>query len=55
MGEVGAALAEEAVHEGGLAVVDMSDHGQVAEAAGVEGGGGGCCGRGSGGSGGEGA
>lgn len=36
MGDIGAALAEKAVHEGGLAVVDMRYHGDVAEPARVE-------------------
>lgn len=57
VGDVGAALAEDAVHEGGLAVIDMSDHCHVAKAVGVEGssGGGGGRGGGGGGSGGKGA
>lgn len=36
MGDVFAALAEEAVHECGLAVVDVGDDSHVAEAAGVQ-------------------
>lgn len=36
VGDVGAALAEKAVHESGLAVVDMGDNRHVAEAAGVK-------------------
>lgn len=55
MGDVGAALAEEAVHKRCLAVVYMGDHGHVAEAAGVDGGGAGCGGGVEGGSGSEGA
>lgn len=49
MGDVGTALAEEAVHERGLAVVDMSDHCHVAEPGRVEGGGAGSGGGGGGG------
>ena len=36
VGDIGAALAEKAVHEGGLAVVDMRYHRHVAEPARVE-------------------
>jgi len=54
VGDVGAALAEEAVHERSLAVVYMGDHGHVAEAGGVDRGGCGCGGGVDGGSGGEG-
>lgn len=48
MGYVGATLTEQSIHEGGLAMVNMSNHGDVAEAAGVQGAAGfdGGCGRG---------
>lgn len=36
MGDVGTALAEEPIHEGGLAVVDVGDHRHVAEPGGVQ-------------------
>lgn len=36
MGDVGAALAEETVHEGGLPMVDVGYHGDVPELARVE-------------------
>lgn len=36
MGNVGAALAEQTVHEGGLSMVDVSDHRHVAEQARIE-------------------
>lgn len=36
MGDIGAALAEEAVHEGGLAVVDVGDHRHVSKSAGIQ-------------------
>lgn len=57
MGDVGAALAEEAVHESGLAVVDVGYDGDVPKLGRIKGGsigagGGGGMGRGSGGGGG---
>lgn len=37
MGDIGAALAEKAVHEGGLPMVDVRNHRYVTEAGGVQG------------------
>lgn len=56
MGNVGAALAEQAVHQGGLSMVDVRDHRHVTEPVRIEGAAGGRgSGRGGGGRGGEGA
>lgn len=56
MGNVGAALAEQAVHQAGLSMVDVRDHRHVTEPVRIEGAAGGRgSGRGGGGRGGEGA